>query len=366
MSQTRRSFLQNTGLITAGAAAFPALSGLAQAQLPGQGIALGFDNFSIRATGWKAPDLIKYARRQKVDVLMLSDLHVYDNYEDDYLKDIKAQADAAGIQLHAGTGSICPTSQSFNDQWGTAEELLTLTIRVAETLGSPVARCFLGSMRDRKGDGGIEPHIEETIRVCKAVRSRAMDAGVKIAIENHAGDLTGRELAMLIEEAGPAYVGATLDSGNATWILEDPLQNLEALGPYAVSTGIRDSAVWTSENGAMVEWTNVGEGHVDWHQYLKRYQTLCPETPFILEIISGIGAREYAYFNVAFWQGYETIPASQFANFIEMAQDGEPYSQPADRPTGEGSNELQQQQQLYDLEQSLAYCRDELGLGLKT
>lgn len=28
-------------------------------------------------------------------------------------------------------------------------------------------------------------------------------------------------------------VGATMDSGNATWTLEDPLSNLEILGPYA-------------------------------------------------------------------------------------------------------------------------------------
>ena len=79
------------------------------------------------------------------------------------------------------------------------------------------------------------------MKVCRSVRSRAVDAGVKIAIENHAGDMQAWELVTLITEAGRDYVGATLDSGNATWTLEDPLVNLEILGPYAVATGIRDA-----------------------------------------------------------------------------------------------------------------------------
>ena len=47
-------------------------------------------------------------------------------------------------------------------------------------------------------------------------RSRALDAGVKIAIENHAGDMQSWELVQLIESAGKDYVGANLDMGNAT------------------------------------------------------------------------------------------------------------------------------------------------------
>ena len=37
--------------------------------------------------------------------------------------------------------------------------------------------------------------MAETVRVLKANRSRILDSGVKLAIENHAGDMQGRELA---------------------------------------------------------------------------------------------------------------------------------------------------------------------------
>lgn len=328
-------------------------------------IKLGFDNFSIRAMGWKAPELIKYAATKNVDVLMMSDLDVYESFEEDYLKKVKTMANEHGLLLHAGTGSICPSSNSFNGKHGTAVDHIKKTIKVANALGSPVARCYLGNSRDRQGDGGIYRHIENTVNVCRGVRNYAMDMGVKIAIENHAGDMQAWELKELIEAAGSDYVGTTIDSGNATWTLEDPIENLKILGPFAVSAGMRDSAIWRSENGAMVEWTNMGDGHVDWNAYFDLWEKLCPKCPFNLEIISGIGAREYAYLNEDFWTYYDKANAAQFSRFAAMAEKGKAFEAPADRPSGERSNELSQKQQMYDLEKSIEFCRQTLRIGMK-
>ena len=91
---------------------------------------LGFDNFSIRAFGWKAPQLIEYAAKLKVDTLLMSDLNVYESLEKGYLKKIRAQAERTGIELQAGTGSICPTSRSYNEnKLGKAEDHARLLIR---------------------------------------------------------------------------------------------------------------------------------------------------------------------------------------------------------------------------------------------
>src|SRR5437773_3410230 len=240
---------------------------------------LGFDNYAIRALGWKAPRLIEYAASLNLDTILLSDLDVYESHAEDYLKEIKAQADALRIGIQVGMLSICPGSKLFDSRRGTAEEQLKLTIRIARALGSSVARCVLGQVEDRKSNGGIEARIAETVKVLKKVRSYALDSGVKIAVENHAGDMQSWELIALIEEAGRDFVGATMDSGNATWALEDPLQNLEVLGPYALTTGIRDSALWPVEDGATLQWTAMGQGCVDWQRYFKRYAELCPNTP---------------------------------------------------------------------------------------
>jgi 3-oxoisoapionate decarboxylase len=356
----RRQFL---GAMAAGAAGCLAP---AWATGPGDGerLKLGIDNFSIRAFGWKAPQLIEYAASLAVDTLLLSDLDVYESLDEDYLQRIRAHADRAGIELHAGTGSICPTSQSYNAaKWGPAEDHARLLIRTARRLGTSVARCYLGSRRDREGDGGIDRHIEEMVKVLKAVRTEAEDANVKIAVENHAGDMQAWELVKLIEAAGRSFVGATMDPGNATWALEDPMVNLELLGPHVLTTGIRDTAVWETEAGAMCMWTNMGKGVVDWPAYVKRFRELCPGAPFVLEIISYRWSHELQYLLPEFWPRYPGVRAPEFARFLALAKRGRPFELPAGRPTGEPSPELERAQQKFDLEESLRYCREVLGLG---
>jgi 3-oxoisoapionate decarboxylase len=360
-SPSRRRFLKNAAL--AGAGVSLGLSGVrpARAAAPRR-IKLGFDNFSIRGMGWKAPQLLEYAARQQVDVILFSDLDVYESHEPPYLERLRGQAESLGIEVQVGTGGIGPSSAAFDGRFGTAEEHLTLTIRIAEALGSSVARCYQGRAEDRTTEGGIERHIEETVRVLRNVRSRAMDAGVTIAVENHAGDMQARELVTLIEAAGREFVGATMDSGNATWTLEHPMENLEILGPYTVTTGMRDSMVWEDDQGAVVQWTAIGEGLVDWPAYLDLYERLCPDAPFHLEIISGF-ARPYPYLRPEFWEPYRGVPAHSFARFVALARQGTPL-EPFVVPEGPDRQRAQQEYQLAELERSLRYCRETLGLGL--
>ncbi len=327
------------------------------------GIKLGFDNFAIRAMEWKAPQLVDYAAAQKVDTILLSDLDVYEDHGEAHLREVKARADGLGIEIQQGTGSICPTSDMFNTKHGSAEEHLKLTIRVARAVGSKVARCFMGRGEDRPREGGIEGHIAQCVRVFKAVKSYAVDLGVKIAIENHAGDMQSWEIVSLIEQAGRDYVGCTMDSGNAVWALEDPLHNLEVLGPYAVCTGIRDSAVWESPDGAMVQWTAMGEGQVDFRAYVRRFAELCPGTPFQLEIISGV-AREFAFLKPEFWKPWTKVRSHEFAKFVRMSREGKP-RKPFKAPPGAAGRKAERKYQVSELEKSIKYCRGVLGLGLK-
>jgi len=326
-------------------------------------IKLGFDNFSIRAMGWKAPQLLDYAARLEVDTILLSDLDVYESHNDAYLKDIKKKADDLGVEIQAGAGSICPSAKSFNTKFGTAEEHLALLIRVAKTLGSRVARCYQGTADDRKLPGGLEARWKDTIRVCKAARNQAIDAGVKIAIENHAGDMQAWQLANLIEECGRDYVGATMDSGNAAWTLEDPMENLEILGPYAATTGIRDSMVWETNEGASVAWTAMGDGQVDWRKYFDRFAELCPGVSVQLEIISG-AARPFPFQKDEFWKFYRDIRAKEFLGFTAMAKRGRAV-EAFKVPEGKDRRLAEQEFQKAELEKSVKYCREVLGLGLR-
>jgi sugar phosphate isomerase/epimerase len=360
-STDRRAFLKT---ISAASAAL-AVGGAALAEpAPRRNIKLGLDNFSVRAMGWKAPQLIDYAVKLKTDSLFITDFDALENFEDSYLKEIKSKAADQGLQIHLGTWSICPTSKAFKNKWGTAEEHLALGLRMAKALGSPVLRVVLGTGEDRKTDGGIEARIEDTVKVCKSQRSRALDTGVKIAVENHAGDMQAWELVTLIEAAGKDYVGANMDSGNATWTMEDPLASLETLAPYVLTTSLRDSAIWESANGATVQWTAMGQGTVDVKAYFKRFAELCPGVPVHIETISGFN-RELPYLKSDFWKVWPKAKASDFARFVALAKKGKPRDS-WKAPEGQDRKLAEQEYQKGEIERSLRYCKEELGLGLKS
>jgi sugar phosphate isomerase/epimerase len=349
---SRRTFLKSAALATSALAMGPVAFAAAPKKL---NVKLGLDNFSVRAMKWNASQLIDYAAKLKTDSLFLTDLDCYESFDDNYLRDLKKKADDLGLQIHVGSWSICPTSKVFKKKWGTAEEHVALGIRIAKALGSPVFRCVLGTGEDRFSEGGIEARIADTVKVCKASRSRAVDAGVKIAIENHAGDMQSWELVNLIEEAGKDYVAANIDSGNACWTMEDPLQNLETLAPYVATTSLRDSMVWESPTGATVQWTAMGEGNVDVKTYFARFAELCPGIPVHIETISGF-PREIPYLKQDFWKVWPNVPAKNFARFLALAKTGKPLP-------GEKTNDPGYQRD--QIVRSLAYCKDVLGLGLK-
>ena len=366
MLYTRRSFLKAGSLTSAGlplaTTCFAFKDEAFSLPIPKRGIKLGFDNFSIRALGWKAPRLLQYASKMELDTLLFSDLDVYESHDSNYLRDVSMMAADLGIEIQAGTGGICPSSTAFDDRFGTAEEHLALAIRVAREVGSDVVRCYQGRADDRGTAGGLRARMKDTVRILKIVRTRALDAGITIAVENHAGDMQAWQLAELIEEAGSDFVGATLDSGNATWTLEDPITNLKILAPYAVSTGIRDAMIWKTDDGASVQWTAVGEGLTDWHRYMDLFEQLCPDTPVQLEIISGF-ARGYPYQTEEFWTNYGDIRAREYARWLDMAERG--YPLPAFKADEKNPQASTQTYQKAELERSIRYCKEVLGLGIR-
>src|SRR5580704_18855363 len=265
----RRNFVQALG----GAAA----AAVAADSRPAQGIRLGFDTYSVRAFGWKDMQLIDYAAKLKLDTLQLCSLDNYTSLDPEHLKQVRAHAEGLGMQLDTGIGCVCPISKSWKAGAETAEQYVVKGLTVARTLGAHSMRCFMGSRDDRRTGRPIDEYIAATVKVFRNVRSQALDLGVKIAIENHAGDMQAREALMLIEEAGKDFVGSNLDCGNPIQAIEDPQVTLEILGPYVVTTHIRDSIIYEHPRGAVYHWVALGDGIIDWDKFFGTYQRLCPK-----------------------------------------------------------------------------------------
>ncbi len=331
---------------------------------------LGYDTYTVRALHWNAFQHLDYVAQMKLDAVQFSELGNFESLQPEYLARVKHRATELQVQLDAGIGCVCELSKSWKTSQGTPENVLTQGLQVANAIGAKVMRCYMGSQLDRYGDVPLEKLMAATARNLRAVKSRAQDLDVKIAIENHK-DLQAWQAKALIEEAGADFVGSNLDLGNPCNVMENPMTALEVLGPHALTAHVRDTAVYEVPRGAAVQWTALGDGSVNFKAIVKRFEELCPNTAFHLEIITGRPPEILSYLEPEFWKTYQGMPARDFASFVALAKSGQPFSgrmviedYESKAPADPYLSALVFQQK-YDLERSIAYAKNSLGVGQK-
>lgn len=344
----RRTFLQSA----------PAALALGQT---GAGRArLGIDSYSIRAYRWKAIELLDYSGRIGLNTIQISSLGDYESLEPAHLQKVKDHAQRLGIEIDAGIGCICPTTTAYNPKSGDPVKTLAEGLRVAKAVGARALRCFMGSPADRRGKLPMEAHIEATVKVFRAARSEAVDLGVKIALENH-GDLEAVELKTICEEAGKDYAGCCYDAGNTGHVLEDPMETLEILAPYAVTSHFRDMAVFERPDGAAFQWLALGDGCVGMEAVMRRFRQLCPALPIQLEVITGRPPYPLPYLTAEFWKAFPKKNAASFARFVALAKKGQPFLGAMMIPHGGKQppeyDAAVKAQQRFDLERSVLFAK---------
>ncbi len=242
-----------------------------------------------------------------------------------------------------------PALAAFNAQAGTLEEQVGRALKVSQIFGATCMRCILGGDPERPQ---IEMHIDNMIKAVRGIRPRIVDSGIKLAVENHGGDLQAREMKMMIEAVGRDVMGVCLDSGNPVWMLEDPHMTLETLIPYAETCHVRDSAVWKVPEGIAVRWVNMGDGNVDIDGWIRKFIQAKPGLPIIFENLVSANPRIHAIYNPQFWDNWRKMPASELSRFLAVAEKGTP--KPATpRPEGKTAG----QQRIEDLEVCVRYTR---------
>lgn len=314
---------------------------------------LGVDLFSVRSQKWTPFESLDYCAKLGAKLVHFSELQYLGSLDEANLIAVRDHAKKLGVAIEVGTRTCCPTSKSFDPKQGTGEEQMLRAINAARVTGSPIVRTFMGTSNDRDP---IERHMEAMTALLKSLRNRIVDQNLKIAIENHAGDMQARELKALVEMAGKDYVGVCLDSGNPLWALEDPHLTLETLYPYVLTTHCRDTAVWRVPEGAAVAWTRMGDGNVGIMEYISKLRRLRPDLPVTLEIIV-TNARIFPYLDPKFWEPYRNQPAWEFSRFLKIAEQGHP-REPL--PPLKGDASLARERE--DLESSLTFTRNLLNV----
>jgi hypothetical protein len=270
--------------------------------------------------------------------------------------------------LHLETGGAGVLSSNADDD-PRLIAVLRKEIERAAGMGSPIVRARVASDRYALPEGHLERQMERAVRILREVRSQVMDAGVKIAIENHK-ELQAWETRQLIEAAGKEFVGSYLDTGNPVFVAEDPATTLEELGPYAVSFHLRDSVVYDQPDGIAVQWVPLGEGTVDFKALVARAAEILPAPVHIY--CKPITARPPVVLPVyanEFWtRWFPRARSRDLSGFLALARRGRPYDKPqivADVPEHrERYMDALKRQQVEHMERSLEYCRNRLDLGI--
>jgi sugar phosphate isomerase/epimerase len=363
----RREFTKMAGMGALAVSSFPpAVSSKVAVNTDGssRAVPLGICNHAIRGMRPNATQLIEFAIEHGLDCVQYNTLTVFESFEEAYLAKLKELARANDLRIYVGVGSICESSLRFSDRYGDADTLLKKGIRVAHALESPIVGVRIGNLEDRYTEGGIKPKIEEVVKRMRSLRGPVLDAGIKFAFENHAGDMRSEELLELIDATGKDICGAFFDPGNAIYAMEDPNLALEAVGKHILCAQARDVMIWASEEGAIFQWTAVGEGLTDFKRYTKFLSENCPGVPIQIETISN-SPRPVPYLKPEYWQGFPDLPASDIVDFLNLVRRGHPIDV-AEAPTGMEKKAFDIENQKSEFLKSIKYLREICGAGLKS
>ncbi len=319
----RRDFLLSPAISALPLAATLAPSLRSQAASAQQ--SLGLNSYCLRAMRWRDKEILDYAAGLKLEGVFLQDSTDPDAGTLAHWKEVGEYARQLNLHIETGVGAVLPKDAA---QTQASREQLLLGIDRAKAVGSPLVRCLLAADRAHLLPGTIAQHIETMVRLLRSVRSQAMDANLKIAIENHK-DLQAWEMREVIEAAGKDFVGSYLDTGNPVFVVEDPLTTLEILGPYALCVHLRDSVIYEfqarrsgadTNGGAMVQWVPLGDGVVDFVTLTQRLRTMKPEVYVYIKPITGRPPQLIPYLDPDFWKDYPKARAAELARFVELAK----------------------------------------------
>lgn len=178
-----------------------------------------------------------------------------------------------------------------------------------------------------------------------------------LAVENHK-DHRNAERVALFEQIGSAYVGACVDTGNSVALLEDPLETVRALAPWAHSVHLKDQAVRLYDDGFLLGDIPLGEGFLDLKQMVRILRDQRPNVSFSLELITR-DPLKVPCLTEAYWATFPDLPARDLARTLRQVRESAAGQL---QQISRHSPEEQVARETENVLSSLRYAREHLGL----
>lgn len=191
-----------------------------------------------------------------------------------YARQVRERLEKSGLFFILNT--------SFNDI-----ERFRQNVAMAKLAGAVAIRVASGGRRyeDFSTLAERQAHVAQVHDRIRAAIPIAEAARIPIALENHK-DFTVDEQVKLYKDYSSEYFGACIDTGNNLAILEDPMEVIEKLSPYAVTTHLKDATLEEYDEGFLLGDIPLGEGFLDLKQVLVLLRRYRPKLPLLLECIT--------------------------------------------------------------------------------
>jgi sugar phosphate isomerase/epimerase len=182
---------------------------------------------------WTFHDFVNRASELGVDGVSLESCFL-ESLEPAYLRDIKAELDAKGLERVLAWGHPDGLEAGRSKA---AWRALNALIPKAQVMGASIMRMVASSLMFRFEPHG--PQIDAIVTMLAESVRIAADHGVILAIENHI-DYTSAEIVQILERVGSDALKVNFDTGNTMRMMEDPVAAARRLGPFTVATHTKD------------------------------------------------------------------------------------------------------------------------------
>ena len=336
------SISRREALVAAGAAlSFP---GKARAQGAGPRTTLGIANDSVPSRrGVSTLEFIDLVNRFGMGGAQVP----LTTLEPAYARHVRERLEQSGLFFILNT--------SFNDV-----DLFRQNVAMAKEAGAVAIRVASGGRRyeDFSTLAERQTHVAQVHDRIRAAIPIAEAARIPIALENHK-DFTVDEQVKLYKDYSSEYFGACIDTGNNLALLEDPMEVIEKLSPFAVTSHLKDATLEEYSEGFLLGDIPLGEGFFDLKQVVALLRKYKPNLPLLLECITR-NPLHIPCLTDKYWATFPAPDGLLLARSLRRVRANKPKWQmhlPA-KP----SPALLREMETKHIETSIAYARGTLGL----
>ncbi len=230
----------------------------------------------------------------------------------EYCKKLRAKLGEFGMYLE---GSIrMPKDKSdaerFEEEMRTAKEAGATVVRTV-MLGGRRYETFKKAEEYR----AFKERSRRSLEMAEPIVARRK---MRLAIENHK-DYRAGELVEVLRHLSSEYAGVCVDTGNNLALLEDPVQTVKELAPWAMTCHFKDMAVEESPEGFYLAEVPLGEGFLNLKEIVRLLREARPTIHFNLEMITR-DPLSIPCLTDGYWATFENVSGRDLARTLAMVR----------------------------------------------